>query len=44
VKRQSDQTSSGMFSAVFEHQKLALAREHARAVLGALYRVIERKR
>jgi len=43
VKGQSVQTS-GMFSAVFEHQKLAFDREHARAALHALYQVIERKR
>ncbi len=44
VPRQDVQTSSGMFSSMFEHQKLALDKEHAKAVLAALYRLIERKR
>jgi hypothetical protein len=43
VKRQGVQTS-GMFSTVFEHQKLAFDRGHAKAVLDALYQMIERKR
>jgi hypothetical protein len=36
--------ASGMFSSVFEHQKLALDQDHARAILGKLFQSIERER
>jgi hypothetical protein len=48
AKRRSEQEqgeqTSGMFSGMFEHQKLALDQEHARAVLDELFQLIERER
>lgn len=48
AKRRSDQgqgdQSSGTFSSMFQHRKLTLDEEYARAVLGALYQMIERRR
>ena len=37
-------TSSGMFSSMFEHQKLAFDREYAKAVLDGLLQQIDRER
>ncbi len=42
--RREETQSGGMFSSMFEHQKLVLDQEYARTVLGALYQLIERKR
>ncbi len=44
ARRQNPDTQSGMFSSVFEHQKLVFDREYARAVLDGLLKQIERTR
>lgn len=44
ARPRNQDSSSGMFSSVFEHQKLALDREYAEAVLAGLLQQIERER
>jgi hypothetical protein len=44
ARRRNQDTQSSMFSSVFAHQKLALDREYARAVLDGLLQQIERER
>lgn len=42
ARPRNEDTSSGMFSSVFEHQKLAFDREYARTVLAGLFQQIKR--
>ena len=44
ARRQTQDTQSSMFSSIFEHQKLAIDREYARAVLDGLLQHIEQTR
>ena len=44
ARRQNQDAQSSMFSSVFEHQKLVIDREYARAVLNGLLQQIERTR